>query len=355
MVTVMMSATTRTSPFSVRQPQVLLDVSTLATGLATRKEPVYLDDGSPIPCCLVQQLPHQFIPPAISNRSCEFVVLHHILDSKRLHADDLVFINQLAGRLMQIVLPYVFDPLVYSRQLATKFLDTSGLLVGSLVPPVTEFSLYSFYLSPERAVRLDVSVLVAVAVHHQRLDTKVYAYLALDLLEWLDFLLYHQGAVVLTTLVPADRAVRDFFWYVTMYLALDAFLELRDGQLAVHQLDVLWHTEGLLIVLGLERRELCPALKEVVVRRLQVLDGVLEALAVHFTEPCQHLLQLGQVVAVLEEAVALAVMEVLFLPLGEEVVVQVSCAAKVLGEQDTLFLVRVEPKPVCVFYTHILM
>lgn len=39
----------RTSPFTIRQPQALIDASAPTTGLTTRIEPVNLDYGSPVP------------------------------------------------------------------------------------------------------------------------------------------------------------------------------------------------------------------------------------------------------------------------------------------------------------------
>ena len=84
-------------------------------------------------------------------------------------------------------------------------------------------------------------------------------------------------------------------------------------------------------------RELGSALKEVVVSCLQVLDGLLQGLAIDFGEPFECLLEFGQVFAVFEVAVALSVVEVLLLSLSEEVVVEVACAAKVFGEQCSLF------------------
>lgn len=283
------------------------------------------------------------------------MVLHHILHDERFHADDLVLINQLAGRLVQMVHPHVLDPLVDSRQLATKFYYPLGLLICGLVPPMAQFPLDSFDLPPHAPVRLHVGVLLAITVHHQRLDAEINPNHFVSCWQWLDFFLDHERAVVLPCLVLGDSAVRDYLFDFSVDYAFDAFLELRDGQFAVHQLNVLWYTERLLIVFVLELRKLRPPLKEVVVRRLQVFDGLLQGLAVHFGQPRQGLLEFGQVFAVLEVAVAFAVIEVLLLSLCEEVVVEVSGAAKVFGKQCSLFSGRSKPKPVCVLYTHELM
>ena len=332
-----MAFAARTSPFTITEPQVLLHASARTTGLATRIEPVNLDDGSTVPLGFVLQLTDQFVPATVGYRSCETMVLHHVLRGERFHADDLVLVNQLSGRLVQMVHPHVLNLLVDSRQLATKFHYPLGLLICCLVPPVAQFPLDFLDLPLHRAVRLHVGILDTIAVNYQRLDTEINSYHLVGLRQCLDLLLHHQRAVVLSRLVLGDRAVRYVLFDFPVNYALDAFLELRDGQFAVHQLDVLWYTEGLLVVLGLELRELRPALKEVVVRRLQVLDSLLQGLAVYFGQPRQGLLEFGQVFAVFEVSVALAVVEVLLLSLGEEVVVEVAGAAKVLGEQYSLF------------------
>src|SRR5579859_5881834 len=251
MVTVMLD-TTRTSPFSVFKSQVLLDVSTLTTSLATWKEPVYLDNSSSIPICLILQLPYKFVPTTISNRSCKTMVLHHVLDSKSFYVNDLVLVNQLACGLMQVITPYVSDLLVYSCQLMTKFHYLVGLFVRCLVLPPVKFPLHSLYLPLERAIRLNIGILLPITINNQRFDAKVYTNFLFYFFEWLDFLFNHQRAVILSCLVLSNSTIRYFLWHFTMNDTLDSFLELRYRQLAINQFDVLWYTESLLVMFDLE-------------------------------------------------------------------------------------------------------
>lgn len=327
-----MLCATNTRPLTVAQFQVLLDMETMVARFAARKVPVYLDHGTSIPCRLVFQLPSQFVPTAVCYRPCETVVLHHILDSKSFQIDDLVFVNQFLGRLMQMVLPNVLDLLVYSRQLDTKFLDTHRLLVGTLVPPLAQLPLNSLEFLPQSPVRLDVLVLLTVTIHHQGLDAEINPDFLLDWLVLFDLFLDHQRAVVLSCLVFGNGAERDFFLDRLVYHALDAFQELRHDQFAIYQLDVLRYTEALLIMLALELRELGTLLKEITVCRIEVLDGLLQGLAAYLGQPSDRLLQRRQFFAVTDEVVATSSSQVFLFASCEEVVVQVTCAAEVFGE-----------------------
>lgn len=302
-----MAFAARTCPCTITELQVLLRSPTRTAGLARRKESINLHDGSPVPLSLILQLSGQFVPTAVRNRSCKAMVLHHVLHGKSFHADDLVFVNQFSGRLMQVIRPDILDLLVDSRQLVTKFHNPLGLLICCLVPPVAQLPLDFLDLPLQRPIRLDVGILVTITIDYQRLDAEINADHLVGVRQCFDFLLDQQRAVVLSCLVLGDGAVRDFLFNFSVDYTLDAFFELRDGQLAVHQLDVLRHTEALLVVFVLELRELGSALKEVVVCCLQVFDGLLQGLAIHFGQPFQCLLEFGQVFAVLEVAVAFPV------------------------------------------------
>ncbi len=101
-------------------------------------------------------------------------------------------------------------------------------------------------------------------------------------------------------------------------------------------------------VLRLELREVSSACEEVVVSGVELLDGELEALRVHFLHPRQGLLQFGQYLAVPVVVAGLLLGQVLFLAGGEEVVVDVPDRPEVLGEQRSLGAVGIQPHPVSV-------
>jgi len=280
------------------------------------------------------------------------MVLHHVLDSECFQINDLVFVNQFLGRLVQMVLPNVLDPLVYSCQLHTKFLDPFRLLISRLLLTFAELPLHTLQLSLQRPVRLDVGILLIITVYDQRLDAEIDTDFLIYWLVMFDLFLDQECTVILSTLVFGDRAIRDFLLDFTMDDALDAFQELRDDELAVYQSDVLWYTEALLTVLVLEGRELCSLFKEVTVGGIEVLDGVLQALAVYFFEPSDGLLQLGQFFAVTDEVIAPTSGEVFLFASCEKVVVEVSAATKVFGKQCLLFSGWSKTKPICVIYSH---
>ena len=238
---------------------------------------------------------------------------------------------------MQMVLPNVLDPLVYSRQLHTKFLDPFRLIISRLLPTLAELPLHPLQLVLQRPVRLDVGVFLAVTVHDQGLDAEINTDFVLALWHLFNVFLDQQRAVVLTALVLGDGAERDFFLHFTVQDNRDAFQELRHDQFVAFDPDVLRDAERLLAVLVLELRECRTFLVEVAVGGIEVLNDLLERLRTDFGEPRRCLLQLGQFFAVTDEVVAASGREVFFFASCEEVVVQAATAPKVFGEQYLLF------------------
>lgn len=280
------------------------------------------------------------------------MVLHHVFDRQRLHADNLVFVNQLASRLVQVVRPDILDTLMEFCQSQPYSLDVLRLLIRRLVSSVAQLTLNTLDLFPDRPVRFDVGVLDTIAVHNQCLDTKINANYLLVLRKRFDVLLDQQHTMILPTLVFCDRAVRDFFWYISVEYHLNAFQELWDNQFAVFDACVLWYTEGLLAVLVLERRELGTLLKKVAVGSIEVLDSVLQGLAVHFGQPSECFLEFSEFLAIFGEVIVSSGCEVFVLSSGEEIIVQVASAAEVFGKEFLLWHGREQSEPVCVLYTH---
>ncbi len=192
MIPIMMLTTRRACPVPITESQVLLDVPATTASLAGREEPIYLNDLPPVPRRLVRQLPKYLKPRAICDCPRKTVVLHHVLHRQRLHHDDLVLVNQFLGGLVDVIAPHVLDLLVDFGELQTKFLNASGLLVGCLVSPLAEFPLNLLDLPLHAPVRLDVGVLLAVAVHDQGLDAEINPDFLLAFRQLLNFLLDQQ-------------------------------------------------------------------------------------------------------------------------------------------------------------------
>lgn len=218
-----MLRTSKTRPVTITELQVLLDVPATATSLAGREETINLNDLPPIPRCLVSQLPNYLKPRAICDCSRKTMVLHHVLHRQRLHMNDLVFVNQFLGGLVDMIAPHILDLLVDFDEFQTKFLDTLGLLICGLVSPLAEFPLDLLDLFLHAPIRLDVSVFLTIAVHDQSLDAEINTNLVLALRKLLDVLLNQQRAEVLTALILGDGAERDFFLHFTVQNNRDAF------------------------------------------------------------------------------------------------------------------------------------
>src|SRR5215467_12731438 len=102
-------------------------MTTLATGLAGRVEPINLDHGAPIPSRLVFELAHELAPADVGNRFGKGGMLHHILDRQTLDDDRLVLANEVSRKLM-LVVPSSID------NVGVDFRHTPPLLLAVLAP-----------------------------------------------------------------------------------------------------------------------------------------------------------------------------------------------------------------------------
>lgn len=86
-------------------------------GLAGWEEPVYCDQHFSAPCCFVGELPPEFAPAYICDGTCHPMIFHHIAWSKVFDADDIIFLNQKGGQLMEHILPLICHLLMASCNL----------------------------------------------------------------------------------------------------------------------------------------------------------------------------------------------------------------------------------------------
>ena len=162
--------------------------------------------------------------------------------------------------------------------------------------------------------------------------------------------------MILTRWIFANRAGLDFAFYLSVKLTLDTFLELREGQLAIDDFDILRCGERLFSSLAVELRELGSASEEIVVGGFKATQGKLKRLRIGFFQPHKLLLQFGEflglvvVVQRLLLGICFLVFQIVCDAFSKEAVVNETMATEVLGEKNRLLLIGVNPEFVSIIY-----
>ena len=99
-------------------------MSTIKAAFGGRIPLVNLDQGSPIPCGLVFQLPDELTPSHIRDGFCQAVVFDHVLDLQTLDTYDLVLAYDASRELVLIVSSAIGNLLVKMSNLETSFYET---------------------------------------------------------------------------------------------------------------------------------------------------------------------------------------------------------------------------------------
>ena len=123
LIAIMMRSARRTYPFA--NGQILHDeipMPAIGTSLARRVEGINLQDGRAAPRSLVSEYSEELRPTRVRDCPRKMVVPQHILDLQVLDGNDLVFVNEPCGELLQEVLADVFDMFMDSG-------DANALLV----------------------------------------------------------------------------------------------------------------------------------------------------------------------------------------------------------------------------------
>lgn len=115
-VPIVMSAAVRTRPIADMWGFLAVPMSAGGTDLAGRIESVRLDEHPSFPFGFVCQLPAEFEPTDIPNRFRKFVVLHQVAATQRFDHDDLVFVRDFVGELVQKMLALVRNLFVFLGQ-----------------------------------------------------------------------------------------------------------------------------------------------------------------------------------------------------------------------------------------------
>src|ERR1017187_1271913 len=87
---------------------------------------VNLDNGTPIPCSLVLQLPDELTPSHIRDSFCQAVVFDHVLDVQTLDTDDLVLTYDLRREFVLIVSSAIGNLFMDASHLETSFCTVLG-------------------------------------------------------------------------------------------------------------------------------------------------------------------------------------------------------------------------------------
>lgn len=81
-----------------------------------------------LPGSLVLELAGQFSPRGVSDGLGQFVVLEHASYIEALHADDVVVLDQLGGKFLQVILPAVGYVLMLAGQAEAGLLPVTAIL-----------------------------------------------------------------------------------------------------------------------------------------------------------------------------------------------------------------------------------
>ena len=270
-------------PSTIRQAE-LRQLPAVAAHLAGGFPSTYLHEGASVPFALVSQLPNEFVPATISNRFRETSILEHVLYSKILDCQRLVFTNQLRRHLVQSISPAIGNSLM--NQCHT--FPTSLPSVRSFLAPV-QFFLCSPELLLEAFGDSMVVELPAITESREVGDTEIDSSLFVSWLECSVRLIDPNADEILPCGCPTDRHGRRARSELAGPSNFD-FAELRDEQASV--LAVPLETGAsvfsrLLRSLVLESWIACAALEEVHVCCVEVPECLLKRDTGYIAQPVE--------------------------------------------------------------------
>jgi hypothetical protein len=357
-VTVMDRTAASTNPFAFRQFQDRVNFSTPAAQFGRGKESTYLLDVASVPLALVLALTHKGTPRSIRNRLGHSVILEHPHHVQILEADQAIPIHQTPRQLVLEVPTLVGYLLVLPGQEQSHLLVTLAALLASgqaALQPSQSLLRFSQVArvgdgsTVDRISVLTTGLLVAVKqrvveqrgkVHHTQVNTSllalvgrfVYLDLALDRDEILAALGSRNGHVLHLSL---NGAVKD---------GLDP-TDLGQVDTVALNLEPLGVTDGLFASLALEGGVVSPLLEEVDVGPVQILEFLLQHLAVCLLEPgvLRLAFQLCKPNVALEVAQALTCLPIVGLAQGQAPVVDEPGVAELDSQSSLLLLIGVYP------------
>lgn len=111
----------RTTPLTSGKIKMVENVATVGTSFGTGIEPINLDQFPSVPCGFVVELADELGPSGVTDSPCKGVVLHHVLYSKTLNDDRLVFADQFCRELVCKVEAFISDSCVDTGDPKTRF------------------------------------------------------------------------------------------------------------------------------------------------------------------------------------------------------------------------------------------
>lgn len=342
----MMSMTNRTFPFTDRQVFCLfVDIPTDITSLRGGEVSVYFHNLFAVPFCLIGKHGNEVAPACISNGLGKVMVSLHALYIQILNADGVVSPYKGYGTLMQVVGTAVgyllvkfgnFEPLVFKPSAAF-------LLSGQMLLCFSKFALISSCISVilrSFSLRSDKQVLQA-HIHANRL---------ISLFKWsYVFFFCKYRNEILSAWCFGNSYLTDFAFYLAVYTALDALLELGYEKSVISDRSKLRNSETIFGVLGFEVRKLRPLLKEIGIGYFEASDCELQGLRIYFFKPCccLLLLQCGKRFSLRIVVITLTSEPILLSALIEKVIVYKPSTTEMPCQQIGLCLVRVQSELVC--------
>jgi hypothetical protein len=283
-----------TRPRADRQRQLVHDIAAATTPLTAGVEPINLDKRPAVPLGLVRQLPKDLPPADIGDVFGQRRVLDHALDVQVFHDNHLVFADQSCRHLMNKVHPAIGDFLVHLGHFQARLVAVlrSLLFPGHLPLPAGQLLLIF-------ARVLRVANLFSGRERSGMRQAHINADLLLNRRPWFDFHLTSQTDVVAATgrLRDGDgtRGMRDI--PRPFHFQLPHLRQFQVGLARIPGKGRPGVLGGLLVMLGFERRVVCPTFPEVDERGLQMPQGLLQRDAAHFIQiaDCGVFLPGGQV------------------------------------------------------------
>ena len=277
-------------PHSDIERHLVADRTTRRTRLGTRIPTVALDERLSGARGLVFEKPRERSPTRIGDCPSEFMILHHRLHIQIFNAYHLVFVDDATADFMKVVTSGARDALM-----------RAGYQLPGFVPVfrsfflARQFALFAFQVLLRLTKMARVLKLRSVArdgkmcqpdVDTDRLAIGGHRRHCLAIIG-------QDRRMVLATGIAADGHGLEFTEDLSMHDASHPtdFRQIDTRSVNLHSLRVL---DGLATMLGLETRVFAALGKEVVERPCEVLQRLLQRLAVRVTKPFELLLELWQ-------------------------------------------------------------
>ncbi len=115
------SSTTGTIPGTNIKRHLVNNKPAMVTSLTTGKEPIDLDQFSPVPITFIFKLTKHFTPSGIANTASQLVILDHVSKGKILNSNYAIFLNQASSQLVEEIGTSIFNFGLYFSYFKSRF------------------------------------------------------------------------------------------------------------------------------------------------------------------------------------------------------------------------------------------